>query len=152
MRATPDTRGSQNNAASAEAASYATTAGSQPLRSAPDLDAPELDLTQLGSVRIARRVLRTVVAQAALAVPGVAHMASVTSSRWPQLLGRPLPRHGVGLIVRGDRVAIDLYLVVQAGANMVEVGSRVQESIGAAIEHILGMGVSAINVYIQDVA
>jgi len=93
-----------------------------------------------------------VVEQAALAVPGVARMASVTSSRWPQLLGRPLPRHGVGLIVRGDRVAIDLYLVVQAGANMVEVGSRVQASVGAAIEHILGMGVSAINVYIQDVA
>lgn len=116
-----------------------------------DLDAPEMDLSQLGSVRIARRVLRTVVEQAALSVSGVASMASVTN-RWPQLLGRPLPRHGVGLVLRGDQVTIDLYLVVQAGANMVEVGSLTQAAVSAAIEHILGMGVSAINVYIQDVA
>ena len=114
-------------------------------------DEPEADLSQLGSVRISRRVLRTVVEQAALSVPGVAHMASV-ANRWPQALSRPLPRHGVGLIVRDGNVTIDLYLVARIGYNMVEVGSRAQEAVGAAIEHILGMGVSAINVYIQDVA
>ena len=36
--------------------------------------------------------------------------------------------------------------------DLVEVGSAVQESVGAAIEHILGMRARAINVYIQDVA
>ena len=106
---------------------------------------------QLGTVRIARRVLRTVVEQAALTVPGVARMASV-GSRWPTVLGRPLPHHGVGLTVRHDTVAVDLYLVVEPGASMVATGSIVQEAVGGAIEHILGMQVSAINVFVQDVA
>jgi uncharacterized alkaline shock family protein YloU len=108
-------------------------------------------LDQLGSVRIARRVLRTVVEQAALGVPGVARMAAMKSG-WPRRLGRPLPQHGVGLAVREGVVAVDLYLIVTPGASMVEVGSGVQEAAGAAIERILGMDVGEINVYIQDVA
>jgi uncharacterized alkaline shock family protein YloU len=118
----------------------------------PRTDTPDdTPLDQLGSVRIARRVLRTVVEQAALAVPGVARMATMKSG-WPRRLGRPLPQHGVGLAVREDVVAVDLYLIVAPGANMVEVGSGVQEAAGAAIERILGMDVGEINVYIQDVA
>ena len=110
-------------------------------------DAPE----QLGSVRIARRVLRTVVEEAALAIPGVARLASGVS-QWPQLLGRPLPRHGVGLTLHGDLATVDVYVITAAGANMVKIGSAVQEAVGAAIEHILGLRVGEINVYIQDVA
>lgn len=111
----------------------------------------DMPLDQLGSVRIARRVLRTVVEQAALGVSGVARMAAMKSG-WPRRLGRPLPQHGVGLAVRAGVVAVDLYLVVTPGASMVQVGSGVQEAVGAAIERILGMDVGAINVYIQDVA
>lgn len=105
---------------------------------------------QLGAVRIARRVLRTVVEQAALGVPGVARMASIRDG-WQRSLGRPLPQHGVGLVVRGEIVGIDLYVVIAADANMVDVGAGVQEAVAAAVEHILGMGISEINVYIQDV-
>lgn len=111
----------------------------------------EPPIEQLGAVRIARRVLRTVVVQAALGVHGVAHMATVRNG-WPHLLGRPLPQHGVSLAVHGETVSIDIYLVVDPGVSMVDVGTQVQEAVGAAVEHILGMGVSEINVYIQDVA
>jgi uncharacterized alkaline shock family protein YloU len=106
---------------------------------------------QLGAVRIARRVLRTVVEQAALRVPGVARMAR-GGSRWPAPFARKLPHHGVGLQVHVGGVAIDLYLIVQPGANMVEVGTTAQEAVGAAVEHILGMSVREINVYVRDVA
>lgn len=105
---------------------------------------------QLGSVRISRRVLRTVVEQAALRITGVARMASAPVG-WQQW-GRSRPQHGVGLAVQGESVAVDLYLVVEPGTSMVKVGTEVQEAVGAAVEHILGMGVSEINVYIQDVA
>ena len=110
----------------------------------------EEHVEQLGSVRISRRVLRTVVEQAALRVRGVARMAHVPAG-WPQL-GRDRTQHGVGLAVHSDQVAVDLYLIVEPGSSMVEVGTEVQEAVGAAVEHILGMGVSEINVYIQDVA
>lgn len=128
-------------------AAFPDQAEDMPRDDTPD-DTP---LDQLGSVRIARRVLRTVVEQAALGVQGVAHMAAMKSG-WPRRLGRPLPQHGVGLAVREGVVAVDLYLIVTPGANMVDVGSGVQEAVGAAIERILGMDVGEINVYIQDVA
>ena len=108
-------------------------------------------MEQLGSVRIARRVLRTVVEEAAISISGVARLASGVS-QWPQLLGRPLPRHGVGLTLHGDLATVDVYVITEAGANMVKIGSAVQEAVGAAIEHILGLRVGEINVYIQDVA
>ena len=110
----------------------------------------EEHVEQLGSVRIAHRVLRTVVEQAALRVRGIARMAHAPVG-WPQL-GRSRPLHGVSLLVHGDAVAVDLYLIVEPGSSMVQVGTEVQEAVGAAVEHILGMGVSEINVYIQDVA
>jgi uncharacterized alkaline shock family protein YloU len=105
----------------------------------------------LGAVRIAPRVLRTVVEEAALRIAGVARMARM-SGNLPQLVGRALPHHGVGLSVHEDTVTVDLYLVVEPSANMLEVGAAVQESVSAAVEHILGMQARQINVYIQDVA
>ncbi len=105
----------------------------------------------LGAVRIAPRVLRTVVAEAALGVRGVARMASL-SGNLPGLLGRSLPHHGVGLALHDDEVSVDLYLVVEPSANMLDVGAAVQEAVSAAVEHILGMRARQVNVYIQDVA
>jgi uncharacterized alkaline shock family protein YloU len=105
-----------------------------------------------GRVRIARRVLRTVVREAAMSVPGVARVESDAAVAWAAGLRRPRPVDGVGLSVHHDVVGIDLYLVVEYGVNMVAVGEAVQASVAAAIEHIVGMTVSAVNVYFRDVA
>ena len=105
----------------------------------------------LGSVRIARRVLRTVIEEAALSVQGVARLA-MNVSQWPHLIGRSLPIHGVALVVRDDVVSIDLYLIAQPDVNLIGVGVAVQEAVGQAVDHILGMRASEINVYVQDVA
>ncbi len=105
-----------------------------------------------GRVRIARRVLRTVVREAAMGVPGVVRVESDAAVAWAAGLKRPRPMDGVGLSVHHDVVGIDLYLVVAFGVNMVVVGETVQGSVMAAIEHIVGMTVSEVNVFIRDVA
>lgn len=104
-----------------------------------------------GRVRIARRVLRTIVREAALGVAGVTNMAARRGA-WSALLGRPRSRDGVALTVRHGVVAVDLYLLVASRASMVAVGEAVQEAVAAAIEHMLGMAVHEVNVYIRDVA
>ena len=114
-------------------------------------DVPEPMAQHLGSVRIARRVLRTVIEEAALSVQGVTRLA-MNVSQWPHLIGRSLPIHGVALAVRDDVVAIDLYLIADPDVNLVAVGVAVQEAVGQAVDHILGMRASEINVYVQDVA
>ncbi len=121
-----------------------------PVLSALRAEAEATGGEQLGAVRIARRVLRTVVEQAALGVPGVARLGAY-SAGWRPMLGRPLPQHGVALDVHGERVSVDLYLIVEPEASFLAVGTAVQEAVGAAVEHILGMTARDINVYIQDV-
>jgi len=54
--------------------------------------------------------------------------------------------------MRDDVLSIDLYLIAQPDVNLIEVGVAVQEAVGQAVDHILGMRASEINVYVQDVA
>jgi uncharacterized alkaline shock family protein YloU len=125
-------------------------AGAEPVE-APLLTADDYTSENLGSVRIARRVLRTVIEEAALNVQGVARLA-MNVSQWPHLIGRSLPIHGVALVMRDDVLFIDLYLIAQPDVNLIGVGAAVQEAVGQAVDHILGMRASEINVYVQDVA
>jgi|SRR6266851_8581197 uncharacterized alkaline shock family protein YloU len=105
----------------------------------------------LGVVRVTRQVLITIVTNAALEIPGVVRMAQGTD-QWSRLLGREVPRQGVTLTIKDNAVTMDLYIVVASNVNIVEVGSAVQEEVASAIEHMVGMQVHEVNVYIQDVA
>ena len=105
----------------------------------------------LGIVRIAPQVLSTIVTNAALEIPGVVRMAR-SHDQWTRWLGREMPKQGVSLSVKDNTVSADLYLVVENGANIVNVGTTVQEEVSSALEHIVGMQVREVNVYIQDVA
>jgi uncharacterized alkaline shock family protein YloU len=105
----------------------------------------------LGVVRVAREVLSTIVINAALQAAGVIRMAH-SGDQWSRLLGREVPRQGVTLIIKDNAVSADLYIVVAAGSSIVDVGSAVQEEVASAIEHMVGMQVREVNVYIQDVA
>ena len=110
-----------------------------------------MEIEQLGVVRIAKQALATIIEMTALKVPGVVRLAAV-GGQWTRLLDRDAPYHGIALTMREGTVSADLYLVVESGSNMVQVASAVQEAVGAAIEHMVGMTVKEINVYIQDVA
>lgn len=104
-----------------------------------------------GVVRVARQVLSTIVINTALQIPGVVRIAQ-GEDQWTRLRGREIPRYGVALSTRDNIVSADLYIVVSVGANIVEIGTAVQEEVASAIEHMVGMQVREVNVYIQDVA
>lgn len=103
-----------------------------------------------GVVRIAPQVLSTIVINTALRIPGVVRMAQ-RPDPWAGWLGREIPRQGISLIVKDNIVSADLYLVVESGVNVVNVGTAVQEEVSSALEHLVGMQVREVNVYIQDV-
>lgn len=104
-----------------------------------------------GVVRVAREVLSTIVIKAALQAVGVVRMAH-SGDQWSRLLGREVPKQGVALVIKDNAVSADLYIVVAAGSSIVDVGSAVQEEVASAVEHMVGMQVREVNVYIQDVA
>jgi uncharacterized alkaline shock family protein YloU len=103
-----------------------------------------------GVVRVAPQVLLTIVTNAAREVPGVVNLARSQGS-WPRWPGHEAPHQGVSLAVKENVVSADIYLVVASGAEIVSVGAAVQEEVAAALEHIVGMQVHEVNVYIQDV-
>ena len=92
---------------------------------------------QTGVVRVAHQVLATIVINTTLQIPGVIRMAQ-RSEQWPRLSGREIPRRGVALAVKGTTVSADLYIVVSANCNIVEVGAAIQEEVASAIEEMIG--------------
>ncbi|HEX9039092.1 MAG TPA: Asp23/Gls24 family envelope stress response protein [Ktedonobacterales bacterium] len=105
----------------------------------------------IGRVRISRRVLRTVIEEAAVSVRGVTSVARDIAPV-PPGLGRSLPWRGIGLATHGNDVAIDLYLIAGQGENLARVGADARDAVVRAIEESLGMRVVVVNIYFQDVA
>ncbi len=109
------------------------------------------DAEPIGTVRITKHVLATIIELAALSVEGVARIAPISSS-WARLWTRAKPQRGIALNVRGSVVSVDLYLILKPGVQMATVGRDAQNAVAAAIEDMLGMTAQEINVFIQDVA
>jgi uncharacterized alkaline shock family protein YloU len=103
-----------------------------------------------GVVRITKHVLGSIIELAALGVAGVARLAPL-SSPWPRVF-RAEPQRGIATSVRGKVLSVDLYVILEPGANMPEVGRAVQEAVAHAIEDIVGMEPGEINIFIQDIA
>ncbi len=105
----------------------------------------------LGKVIIAPDVLITIARLTTLSIPGVAH----TAGGWGRV-GRWLRRgvasgNGVQIRVEGNTVAVDLYIVVEQGINMLQLSRRIQKEVARAIENLVGMVVHEVNIHIEDV-
>ncbi|MDY7039605.1 MAG: Asp23/Gls24 family envelope stress response protein [Chloroflexota bacterium] len=105
----------------------------------------------LGKVIIAPDVLITIARLTTLSVPGVAHMARGWSqvARWLQR--GTASGDGVQIHVGGNTVAVDLYIVVEQGTNMLQTSQRIQKEVARAVENLVGMVVREVNIHIQDV-
>ena len=100
----------------------------------------------LGKVTIASDVLVSIGRLTTLAMPGVARFSS-TGVR--AILGGK--DAGVRVAVEGDKVTMDVRIVVEHGANMLQLGQDLQARIARAIQDMVGMDVAAVNIYIVDV-
>ncbi len=104
----------------------------------------------LGAIRISPAVLETIVALAALSVPGVVRLASSPSQRVRRFLPRNVPA-GVRVAIQDGAAAIELHLVVDSLHNMRDVAGRVQAAVAEAINQMVGLPVAHVDVRVQDV-
>ena len=106
-----------------------------------------------GRVTIAPEVLVTIARLAAQSIAGVAQMCHHIGPRnMDRLLGRVAGGGGVQVAVVDDAVRVELYIIVEPGVNMRSVSQKIQEAVTRAIQDMVGMSVSAVNIHIQDVA
>lgn len=104
-----------------------------------------------GRVTIAPDVLVTIARLTTQSVEGVARMCPVGPGFFDKLFKRIAGGGGVRIAVNNDTVRVDLYIVVQPYVNMRAVSQHIQTAATRAIQDMVGMKVSAVNVHIQDV-
>lgn len=105
----------------------------------------------LGATRVANDVVAWIAALTALQVRGVHAMYRPSGQSIDRILRRRVAHRGARVELREDGLLIDLWIVMEAGANVAAVGAEVQRSVGDAIRRMLGMPLAAVNVFISEV-
>ncbi len=106
---------------------------------------------KLGKVTIAPEVLITIARLTTLSIPGVVRMSTDWMGNVNRFLGRTSSGGGVRIEVEDEAVTIDLYIIVEPGVNMYNLGQAVQAEVSRAINDMVGVDVRAVNIHIQDV-
>ncbi len=104
----------------------------------------------LGKVTIALNVLTTIVRLSTLEQKGVKRLAAFPP-KVRGLLAGGAGEEGIFVEVTDEGVRVEVHVVAEAGANMLKLGEALQARITRAIEEMVGMPVSEVNVYIDSV-
>ena len=115
-----------------------------------DQEARESGDARRGKTTIAHDVLLTIARLSAVQTPGVARTSPLPGGA-DRIFKRGI-EDGVRIEVRGQAVLVDLYLVLEPGYNLREVGRAAQSAVRRAIEEMVGMDVLAVNVHVEDIS
>jgi uncharacterized alkaline shock family protein YloU len=110
--------------------------------------------TPLGRIAIASEAVAQIVGRTAAECYGVVGMASrpgLGGGRVGRLLSRDRATQGIGVARDGDGLRIELYVVVEYGLNLAEVGASVRSRVAYEVERLTGLRVGSVEVHIQDV-
>jgi len=102
------------------------------------------ELRQTGRVEISPTAIASLAGQAALTCYGVVGMsAGNLRNGLAILLQREYYRRGVG------QIFIDVYVIVQYGTRISEVGHNIRDSVRFSIGKALGIPVTQVNIHVQ---
>lgn len=105
-----------------------------------------------GCVNIANEVIADLAGYAALECYGIVGMASPTlRDGVAQLLSRDKLRKGVIVASDAQGVSVDLYVVVEYGTNLAEVGRNLADRVRYVLATDAEVTVHAVEVHVQDI-
>jgi uncharacterized alkaline shock family protein YloU len=102
----------------------------------------------LGSIFVSAEAIAEIVSRTAARCYGVVGLAPKT--KVARLLGRETAA-AVTVTSLDGSVKIDLYVAVEYGLNLAEVGATVRSQVAYELERLTGLTVSAVEVHIQKV-
>ena len=105
--------------------------------------------TRLGRIEVSPTAIAGIASQAVLNSYGVVGMASKSLvGGLAQLLHRDT-RRGVEVSLEGNRITVDLYVVIEYGTRISTVAHNIMSSVKFSVEKALGVSVSQVNVHVQ---
>lgn len=109
------------------------------------------DFSENGTVKIADDVVSIIAGIATTEVEGVAGMGGGITGGITEMLGMKNLSKGIKVEAGEEEVVIDLYIIVEYGSNIVEIGNNVQKNVKETVETMTGLKVMEVNINIQGV-
>ncbi len=100
------------------------------------------------SVRIAAEVIGILAGIAASEVPGIAGMSGGLVGGIAEKLGRRDLAKGIRVHQEGERVKLDVNIIVEHGVKISEVARELRKTVRDSVEQTTGLNVVAINVHV----
>ncbi len=108
------------------------------------------NLRQTGRVEISPTAIASIAGQAALTCYGVVGLsAGNLRNGLAVLLQRECYRRGIKVRLKGGQIFIDVYVIIQYGTRVSEVGHNIRDSVRFSIGKALGVPVTQVNIHIQ---
>ena len=100
-----------------------------------------------GSVKIAEDVISALAIVAAAEVDGVKYL----NDQKPKKLSKKAKKH-IKLSYNGNKLVVDVYIIVKYGYIIPRVASKVQTNVLEAVESMSGINVEAVNVHCTGIS
>jgi len=107
--------------------------------------------SDLGAIMVHHGVIAVIARIAALKVPGVVEMSGSFTDGIANMIGRNSGERGVRVDLQGQKVDLEVNLVIEYGAKIPQVAWAVQNEVRRAIEDMTGKKVGTVDVLIQGV-
>lgn len=104
----------------------------------------------IGRIEVAPEVLTTIARFATLNVNGVVKLCP-GSADMGNLFRRAARHDGVVLHYHEGQVAFDLYVLMEPNVSIVETSRTLQGAVMEAIDTMVGIPVTAVNIHVEDV-
>ena len=107
--------------------------------------------SDLGAIMVHQGVIAIIARIAALKVPGVVEMSGSFTDGIANMIGRNSGESGVRVNMQGQKVDLEMNIVIKYGVRIPQVAWRIQNDVRHAIEDMTGKKVKAVDVVIQGV-
>lgn len=108
---------------------------------------------QIGSIHVSEEVVASIVAAAVQEVDGVVGLsANFTTEIQDRLSSKKNLTKGIRILQQDDAVQVDCSVIVLYGHSMQEIGAAVQDAVQQAVESMIGLKVSAVNVNVAGIS
>ncbi|WP_300329401.1 Asp23/Gls24 family envelope stress response protein [Fusobacterium sp.] len=108
-------------------------------------------MNNLGNIKIADDVVKTIAAKATEDVEGVYKLAGGVADEFGKILGKKRGINGIKVEVGEKECSIDTYIIIKHGYPISEVAQKVQESVLESVSRLTALKVIEVNVFVQDI-